>query len=127
LLVTEDNYFEESVQEILNENDNQLVVVNCCKDAIQYLMHDDFDLVLFDLNVKELDSLDTIQLIKYFRPQMPIISISDNASYDIGKKIAKIGVYFRLNKPVDEQITKELVKNLEKKLKGRDMIPHRES
>ena len=117
LLATGDYYLEESVLEILNKHSNQAVVVNCCKDAIQNLLDKNFDLVIFDLNVKELNSLDTIEIIKSFRPKIPIISISDETSYEIGQKIAKVGVYYRIGKPIDAQITKELAQIVENKLK----------
>jgi len=117
LLVTEDDHLEDSVLEILSKNYNQLLVVNSCKDALQYLLDKKFDLVIFDLNVKELDSLDTIEIIKSFRPKTPIISISDEASYEIGQKIAKVGVYYRIGKPIDAQVTKELAQIVENKLK----------
>ncbi|MFQ5825040.1 MAG: response regulator [bacterium] len=119
LLATEDHSLEERVLEILNENSYQVVVVDCCKEAIKNLLDNDFDLVIFDLSIKELDGLDTIQIIKSCRPQTHIISVLNNSSYETEKQIAKVGVYFRMEKPIDEQITKKLVQNLEKKIKSK--------
>ncbi|MFQ5865377.1 MAG: response regulator [bacterium] len=117
LLATRDNLLKEKVLEILNEKDYPVVVVNSCRNAIQYMLDYEFDLVIFDPDLRELDGLGTIQLIKRYRPKVPIVVTSDHTSYETGVKIARVGVYFRMGKPIDEQITKELIQSVEKKIK----------
>ncbi|MFQ5825351.1 MAG: response regulator [bacterium] len=115
LLATRDDPLKEKVLEILNEKDYPVIVVNSCRNAIQYMLDYEFDLVIFDPDLRELDGLGTIQLIKKYRPQIPIIVTSDHTSFETGVKIANVGVYFRMGKPIDEQITKELIQSVEKK------------
>jgi len=49
-----------------------------------------------------------MQLIKKIRPKLPLIVLSEAISYESEVKIAKLGVHFRLNKPLDQEVTKEL-------------------
>ena len=56
-----------------------------------------------------------MQLIQKNRPKLPLIVLSEAISYESEVKIAKLGVHFRLNKPLDREVTKELFESLERR------------
>ena len=117
LLATRDDHLKEALLDILGKNDYPVVAVDSCAAALHYVLENKFDLILFDLDLKELNGLDALQLIKKLRPQKPMIVISDDSSYESGVKIAKVGVYYSMEKPIDAQATQELIKSVEKKMR----------
>ncbi|MFQ5769949.1 MAG: response regulator [bacterium] len=117
LLATSDNYLKDKLLSVLSDKDFPVEVVNTCKEVFETLVDYNFDVVIFDPEIGKLEELDAVQLIKKIRPKTPIIVVSDETSYETGVKIAEMGVYFRMGKPINEKITKELMKNVEKKLR----------
>ena len=115
LFASKDEDLKERVLEVLNQDKHRVVVVNNCKDALESLLDSDFDAIIFDHDLGELDSTDAMELIKKIRPELPLIALSDATSYESEVKIAKLGVHFRLNKPLDDEITKALFENLERR------------
>jgi len=115
LFASRDEYLKERVLRVLDKERHQVVIVDSCKDALENLLDSDFDAIIFDNDLKELDSADAMQLIKKIRPKSPLIVLSEAISYESEVKIAKVGVHFRLNKPLDEDVTKTLFESLGKK------------
>ncbi|MCH7773980.1 MAG: response regulator [Bacteroidetes bacterium] len=115
LFASGDEYLKERVLEVLDKDRHHVVVADNCKDALEKLLDSDFDAIIFDHDLKELDSTDTMQLIKKIRPKLPLIVLSEAISYESEVKIAKLGVHFRLNKPLDEEVTKALFESLERR------------
>ena len=115
LFASGDEYLKERVLEVLDKDRHHVVVADNCKDALEKLLDSDFDAIIFDHDLKELDSTDTMQLIKKIRPKLPLIVLSETISYESEVKIAKLGVHFRLNKPLDEEVTKALFESLERR------------
>ena len=115
LFASNDDSLKERVLGVLDEDRHHVVVADNCKDALEKLLDSDFDAIIFDHDLKELDSTDTMQLIKKIRPKLPLIVLSETISYESEVKIAKLGVHFRLNKPLDEEVTKALFESLERR------------
>ncbi len=118
LFASRDEYLKERVLRVLDKERHQVVIVDSCKDALENLLDSDFDAIIFDNDLKELDSADAMQLIKKIRPKSPLIVLSEAISYESEVKIAKVGVHFRLNKPLDEDVTKTLFESLGKRERG---------
>ncbi|MFQ5602053.1 MAG: response regulator [bacterium] len=115
LLATKDSTIEERIKKILRANQYSLFVVGSCKEALENILDYNYDAVIFDPELNELHSSDAVQLIKKIRPKLNLIVFSDDSSYETGVKIAETGVYFRLLKPIDDDITTQLLSSLEKK------------
>lgn len=116
LIATRDIDLKVRLIEILISKGHQPVVVENCKYALLKLLDYEIDLVIFDPDLTEMDGADTVEIIKKIQPQLPIVVTSDNTTFETGVKIAKVGVYFRMSKPIDEQIIEELFKIVEKKV-----------
>lgn len=116
LLATGDDFTKERLIEILDRKVYQVVHVDSCKKALEYLLNHDFDAVIFDPEIEALRGVDAVHVIKKISPQLPTIVFSTEESYETEVKLAELGVHFRLGKPIDENITKELFRNLETKI-----------
>ncbi|MFQ5708792.1 MAG: response regulator [bacterium] len=117
LLATGDQSSRDELVKLLEQHKFQVTVVDSCKRALEHLLDHTFDVVIFDPEIAELRGSDALQLFKKIRPETPIIVTSDEKSYDTEVKIARTGVYFRLAKPIDATITKELMRSLENRIK----------
>lgn len=80
---------------------------------LRYLLESEFDLIILDPDIKELSGLELIPCIKKVRPDIPMIVTSDESSYETGVKIAQEGVYFRMGKLLDNEITNEVLRSVE--------------
>ena len=76
LFASGDEYLKERVLEVLDKDRHHVIVADNCKDALEKLLDSDFDAIIFDHDLKELDSTDTMQLIKKIRPKLPLIVLS---------------------------------------------------
>lgn len=115
LLATQDGSLKDRVLAILEEYHCPVAIVDNCIDALERLLDYDFDFVIFDPELKDLTGYDTVQLIKRIRPETPLVVFADDSSFETGVKIAKAGVYFRMDKSINANITKQLIQSLEQR------------
>jgi len=118
LLATQDAFFRTHVLQVLQDHGCPVVVVGTCYEALCYVLQQEFDCIIIDPEIKEMDGAETAKLIRNNYPQVPLIVASDERSFERGVQIAELGVYFRLGKPADENTTKEIVKSLIEKSIG---------
>jgi len=115
LLASKDTFFTEMVLGILHENGYPVVVTESCGEVLEYMLDKEFDFVIMDPDLEPLMGSDAIKIVKKLKPNTPLITVNDESSFETGIKIAETGVFFRLGKPVDEKMTKDIVKLMEKK------------
>jgi len=114
LFASGDEFLKEQVVEVLDKEKHEIVLVDHCKDLLEKLLESNFDAVIFDHDLKKLDNIEAIEIFKKIRPKLPLIVLSELIPYDSEVKIAKLGVHFRLSKPIDKEVTKALFDSLER-------------
>lgn len=70
-------------------------------EASQRFMDYDFDAVLLDLEMPEMDGFETAQFIKTICPECPVIAVSARDSLEDMQKISQIGFDGYLPKPIN--------------------------
>lgn len=114
LFVSKDDCLKERVFEVLDKDRHHVVVADNCKDALEKLPD----------SVLRPSFLITISRIRQYRynavdkknsPEVTLNCPFEAISYESEVKIAKLGVHFRLNKPLDQEVTKELFESLERR------------
>ena len=118
LLATRDHAFEKSLADVLHPCQYPMLVVRSCREALEYLLDNEIDLVVIDPDLGALDGVDTIELVKKLCPRLPVIVVSEDDSYETSARIAKAGVYFSMAKPIDRKITEELMRSVGKRVNG---------
>ena len=116
VLLATSNSTKEKLIAILDKNVYQVKYSENYKKALEFLLQYEFDAIIVDPDIEELKGPDGVQIIKKINPQIPIIVVSGKKSYETDVRIAKLGVYYRLGKPMDEKITKKLLDNLVAKI-----------
>ena len=69
--------------------------------ALEEIKKDDFDLVLLDVLMPEMDGIETLKEIKKIRPETEVIMLTGHASVKVGIDGMRMGAYNYLLKPFD--------------------------
>lgn len=91
--------------------------VNCSYtgcDAFQKLAEDEYDLVITDLRLPDVDGFGIVQKIRKLQKSIPVIVISAHLSAPIIDDIKKQGAFSCINKPFD---IKDLIGDVKEAMK----------
>ena len=116
MLATRDDSLVDRLTDVLGPSYDLRAVVGSCRETLEFLVDNDIDLIMFDPDLKKLDGLDLLQIIKKMHPEISMVVISDDASYETGVKIAKAGVVYNMPKPIDDNTTRQVVKSVAEKI-----------
>ena len=116
VLLAVSNATKEQLLSTLDKDSYQVEYADNYAQALESLLQHDFDIIIIDPDIGELKGPDGIRVVKRMNPEKPIIVVSGEKTYETEVSIAKLGVYYRLGKPTDEQITKNLLDNLVAKM-----------
>lgn len=81
------------------------------EDAISVLKYKQFDLILMDINMPDMDGYDVTRQIRAFNPDIPIIALTALNSAEILNKAEQSGMNFVLNKPYNFEVFKTTIQN----------------
>ena len=115
LMAVEDDFSCDRILEVLSKRRYDVHVARTCKEVVEFLWDHDCDVLIFDPEIKPIDGAEAIELIKKLRQDLPLVVFADDSSYESGVRIAQAGVFFRLVKPLDAEITSEVLRTLEEK------------
>jgi polar amino acid transport system substrate-binding protein len=104
LLLVEDNYINQQVAlEILTSAGIEVVVVNNGIEGVEAVEHDQFDVVLMDIQMPEMDGFEATKLIRKNErfKQLPIIAMTANAMKGDREKCIAAGMNDYISKPID--------------------------
>lgn len=89
---------------ILNVIDGEQFHAICLKKASEVLLNIldlDLDLLIIDAELSGISGIEIMPIIKRLRPNIPIIIVSSDNSFEIGQQIAELGIWSNLNKPIE--------------------------
>lgn len=79
----------------------QVVTASMGNEALELFKKDDFDLVLLDLRLPDVDGLEVMTQIKEVAPEIEVIIISGYSSVDKAVEATKEGAFYFIEKPID--------------------------
>jgi DNA-binding NtrC family response regulator len=71
--------------------------------GLQKLADRDFDLVMLDVQMPEIDGLQTLKLAKEQHPELPIVMMSGHATIDTAVQATKLGAHDFIEKPLSTE------------------------
>jgi CheY-like chemotaxis protein len=102
ILVVEDNDDNfEFINEVLTQRKNNIVRASNGKEAVELAKKEEFEMILMDLKMPELDGYEATRQIRLFNQEIPIIAITANAFYSDQEKAIKAGCDEFIPKPID--------------------------
>jgi DNA-binding NtrC family response regulator len=69
--------------------------------AIQILRKNDFDVVVLDLKMEDMDGIEVLKVIKKMVPELPVIILTGHGSYTAAKEGVQFGAFDYLTKPCE--------------------------
>ncbi|MBW2653877.1 MAG: response regulator [Deltaproteobacteria bacterium] len=70
-------------------------------EAIQILRNNDFDVVVLDLKMEDMDGLEVLKVIKKMVPELPVIILSGHGSQAAANEGISLGAFDYLTKPCE--------------------------
>jgi len=118
LLVAEDNLLNSQViAAFLNRLGHSSKIANNGRIALEILAIEDFDAVLMDIEMPEMDGIEATQAIRkgeenVRNPNIPIIALTAHALKDYEEKSYEAGMNNYLTKPVDIEKLSEVLQSV---------------
>ncbi|MFN8613391.1 MAG: ATP-binding protein [Vulcanimicrobiota bacterium] len=118
ILLAEDNRVNQKVaQRLLHGMGHEVTVVGDGAQAVEQARQGQFDLILMDIHMPEMDGLEAISLLRAGGSRLPIVALTALASLEDEQMCLKAGANAFLSKPFDparlEQLLQESVKKSE--------------
>ena len=99
LLVEDEDLARKNLERILNKEGYSVVATGSGSKALDLLRDEEFDLVLTDLKMKNVDGMEILKASKSRAPQTEVIMITGYATVDSAVEAMKEGAYHYLAKP----------------------------
>ena len=112
ILVVEDSQVNQMVViQFLRQWNNQAICVNDGLEAVEILQKENFDVVLMDIHMPNMDGIEATQEIRKFNQDLPIIALTATVS-DMKDKIGKVGMNGIVHKPFNPQQLYDALKKI---------------
>ena len=69
--------------------------------AIQILRKNDFDVVVLDLKMEDMDGIEVLKIIKKMAPEVPVIFLTGHGSQEAAREGIAFGAFDYLTKPCE--------------------------
>ncbi|MCX5708281.1 MAG: response regulator [Candidatus Omnitrophica bacterium] len=119
LVIDDEAMITKSLQKLLKKQSYEATIVSSGQEALEKVKSADFDLIVLDIRMPEMDGIETIRKIREFRSQsgksqIPEVVITGYADEDKYKSAVELKVSAYLYKPFD---TSEFLAIISKTLK----------
>jgi two-component system response regulator PilR (NtrC family) len=111
LVVDDENSMREFLEIMLNKEGYQVATAAGGGEAFDLLKKSDFDLVITDIRMKEIDGLEVLKKCKELHPNTIVILISAYASTSTAVEAMKWGAYDYLPKPFKVREIKAVIRD----------------
>ena len=108
LIVDDEERFRTTLHKLLAVRQIEAAHVGSAKEAFSEIANNDYDVILLDVKMPEMDGIQALGRIKRENPQIEVIILTGHASVDAAVEIMKLGGYEYLLKPcaIDELVGK---------------------
>jgi len=125
LIVDDETSFLRSMRRLLWQEGYSNVSIEANSSNVPSLLNkEEFDLILLDVSMPEIDGVTLLEIILASHPEIPVIMITANHSYKSAFDSVKLGAYEYLMKPPD---TNRIVLTIQRALEQRILHKERDS
>ncbi|MBI2819654.1 MAG: sigma-54-dependent Fis family transcriptional regulator [Acidobacteria bacterium] len=111
LLVDDEKGIRQSLSAVLQDEGYRTLAVASGAECLRTLETGDFQLVLLDVWMNDLDGLEVLQRIRESHPEVVVVMISGHGTVETAVKATKLGAFDFLEKPLSVEKTLVAVKN----------------
>lgn len=110
LIIDDEQEFAQALAERMT-NRGMTVSTSCSAiEGLQHVEEKSFDVVVLDLQMPEMDGLETLKILKKKRPELQVILLTGHATVEKGIEAMKLGAMDLLEKPADLTTLMEKIK-----------------
>ena len=107
ILLAEDNLLNQEIaQELLTDEGFKVTIANNGKEAVNLVNDENFDVVLMDMQMPEMDGLEATMKIRetFASDTLPILAMTANAGEEDRERCLKAGMDAHITKPIDPEV-----------------------
>ena len=99
LIVDDERDFRETIVKRLNARKIQAMGANSGIKALEVLKDNDFDVMVLDVKMPDMDGIETLRHVKAMKPEIEVIMLTGHASVEFGLKGMQLGAFDYVMKP----------------------------
>ncbi|WP_394708829.1 response regulator [uncultured Desulfobulbus sp.] len=99
LIVDDEDDFRETIVKRLNARKIQSEGAASGVKALEVLKGKDFDVIVLDVKMPDMDGIETLRHIKKMKPEIEVIMLTGHASVEFGLKGMQLGAFDYVMKP----------------------------
>jgi DNA-binding NtrC family response regulator len=99
LIVDDEDDFRETIVKRLNARKIQAEGAASGIKALEVLKEKDFDVIVLDVKMPDMDGIETLRHIKKLKPEIEVIMLTGHASVEFGLKGMQLGAFDYVMKP----------------------------
>ncbi len=135
LVVDDERSIQESLMMILEYEKFTVECASSGAEALEKIQSNGYAVVLLDVKMPGMDGLETLEKIRQFNPDLPVVMISGHGTIETAVDATKRGAFDFLQKPLDRDKVLVTVRNsiertllvkdykqIKERLEGRDII-----
>lgn len=101
LLVDDERGFVDVISKRMSKRNIEVTKAYSGKDALQALRKTDFDAVVLDLKMEDMDGIEVLKIFKKIVPDLPVIMLTGHGSEEAARDGIRLGASDYLTKPCD--------------------------
>lgn len=98
-IVDDEDDFRETIVKRLNARKIQAEGASSGIRALEVLKEKDFDVIVLDVKMPDMDGIETLRHIKKMKPEIEVIMLTGHASVEFGLKGMQLGAFDYVMKP----------------------------
>ncbi len=110
LLIDDEQDFLDIMSERMKNRDIDVSTAASAKDALDLVEKESYDAIILDLQMPEMDGLQTLERLKKINPDLQVILLTGHATVEKGVQAMKLGADDVMEKPADLQVLTEKIK-----------------
>jgi len=101
LVIDDEKSIRNTLKDILGFEGFQVELAENGRDGIDLVLTSDFDIILCDIKMPELDGLEVLEQIRKIKPESTVVMISGHGTIDTAVEAIKKGAFDFIEKPLD--------------------------
>lgn len=110
LVVDDESIVRRTLEKLLTEENYDVVCASDGKTSLKNLANDNFDLVLLDIKLNEIDGIKTLERLRTIDKNIPVILISGYLTIETIAKASEFCIFSYIRKPFQIQDLREKIK-----------------
>lgn len=101
LVIDDERSIRNTLRDILGFEGYQVELAENGKEGLDLVQATDFDIILCDIKMPEMDGLETLEQIRKIKPESTVVMISGHGTIDTAVEAIKKGAFDFIEKPLD--------------------------